>query len=251
MKSYFIENKIRFDTSENKLVSLISGDELELSLVTSKLFELLLEYHGEVATREKIFTDIFNKFGANSTNNNLNQYILNIRKCLLSLGVDKEIVKTVPKIGFIIPAQVDIVVNKEQDEGVRDGKGIKNVYFFIFIITLTTLLLGIFWYEKNKLNALEWDRIRMMQSALKKETGPCQFRTIAVDNRPHEAFLNDVIKYTESNPILKCTDTLSVYYVFINHTDRSSYSYFILKCHPDLSGPANCISQYTSMGDGN
>lgn len=253
MKRYYIESKIRFDTSENKMLSLVNDDELELSLVASKLFELLLEHQGNVVTREKIFTGIFNRFGANSTDNNLNQYILNIRKCLQSLGGSKGIIKTVPKIGFIIPDQVSIKYDQEinnEAEECQDINRRRGLYFVIFLLIamLTIFLLGVFLYKHNRLNSLEWERIRFIQSTHQKEIGPCQFKTITVDNKPNESYLDDVIEYIENTPFLKCNNIPSVYNIFINHIDESSYSYFILKCHQTSFGQDNCINQYINMG---
>lgn len=250
MKSYFIDSKIRFDVSENKLFSLTNQDEIEISLVTSKLFELLLEHKGEVASREKIFMDVFEKFGANCTDNNLNQYILNIRKSLQFLGGDKDIIKTVPKIGFTIPITTDIDVREERHEPMEEEANNKwngNIFLFVLFTALLSILFVYFLHEYNKQNEIKWDHVKTIQVAFEKEIGSCKFRATSVDDRPYEEYIDGAIDYIESNLQLKCNNTNSIYHIFTNFLNKGSYSYYIIKCHSVQSSPLNCISQYSSI----
>ncbi len=78
---------------------------------------LLLSRKGEVVTRETLFSNIVDPRGGTSTSNNLNQYILNLRKQLVYLGLETNVIVTIPRVGFRIPAEIQVVTTLSPQNG--------------------------------------------------------------------------------------------------------------------------------------
>jgi DNA-binding winged helix-turn-helix (wHTH) protein len=99
-----IDEFITFDTEQASLVNLLTGDCIELSATSTRLFSTLLQYRGDIS-RVDIFQSVFETYGARPSNSNLNQYISTLRRSLADLGIEKEVIITVPRIGFKISAK--------------------------------------------------------------------------------------------------------------------------------------------------
>lgn len=108
-----IEGFITFDTEDASLVNLLTGDCIELSQTSTRLLAELLNHRGDILSRNEIFQSVFDKYGARASNSNLNQYISTLRRNLSDLGVKKEIIVTVPRIGFKISE--DAIVNNDRE----------------------------------------------------------------------------------------------------------------------------------------
>ena len=108
-----IEGFITFDTEEASLVNLLTGDCIELSATSTRLLTNLLQYRGDIISRVDIFQSVFEKYGARPSNSNLNQYISTLRRSLADLGVEKNVIITVPRIGFKISEEVIITSDND------------------------------------------------------------------------------------------------------------------------------------------
>ncbi|WP_238582653.1 winged helix-turn-helix domain-containing protein [Trabulsiella odontotermitis] len=108
-----IEGFITFDTEDASLVNVLTGDCIELSQTSTRLLAELLDHHGDLLSRNEIFQSVFDKYGARASNSNLNQYISTLRRNLCDLGVEKEIIVTVPRIGFKISEEA--IINNDRE----------------------------------------------------------------------------------------------------------------------------------------
>ncbi|MFW0766371.1 winged helix-turn-helix domain-containing protein [Trabulsiella odontotermitis] len=108
-----IEGFITFDTEDTSLVNVLTGDCIELSQTSTRLLAELLNHQGDLLSRNEIFQSVFDKYGARASNSNLNQYISTLRRNLCDLGVEKEIIVTVPRIGFKISE--DAIINNDRE----------------------------------------------------------------------------------------------------------------------------------------
>ncbi len=98
---YKIENKISFNSEDKTLVNIDDDvSMLILSNVSSRLLHLFLCNPGQVLHRSTIFKAVWDDHGLVSSNNNLNHYVSQLRKDLTSLGLDKQAIITIPKVGF-------------------------------------------------------------------------------------------------------------------------------------------------------
>ena len=108
-----IEGFITFDTEEASLVNLLTGDCIELSATSTRLLTSLLQYRGDIISLVDIFQTVFEKYGARPSNSNLNQYISTLRRSLADLGIEKNVIITVPRIGFKISE--DVIITTDND----------------------------------------------------------------------------------------------------------------------------------------
>jgi DNA-binding winged helix-turn-helix (wHTH) protein len=69
---------------------------------------LLIAHQGEAIKREVIFKKVWDDYGMVSSNNNLNQCVSKLRKIMKMLGMEDEVIVTVPKIGFMLHQHVDV-----------------------------------------------------------------------------------------------------------------------------------------------
>lgn len=108
-----IEGFVTFDTEDASLVNLLTGDSIELSQTSNRLLTELLYHRGDILSRGEIFQSVFDKYGARASNSNLNQYISTLRKGLSELGIEKDVIITVPRVGFRISDTV--IINSDSE----------------------------------------------------------------------------------------------------------------------------------------
>ena len=104
---YKINNRVIFAPEEN-LLSTINGDfkPITLHTPTSHCLRLLVQHNNEVLSQKFFFEEVWEKNGILVTANTLYQNIALIRKALKALGMDEEIIKTIPKQGIKISAEI-------------------------------------------------------------------------------------------------------------------------------------------------
>lgn len=145
-----IEGFITFDTEDASLVNLLTGDNVELSQTSSRLLTALLNHRGDVLSRSEIFQAVFDKYGARASNSNLNQYISTLRRNMSDLGIEKEIIVTVPRIGFKIADDAIIHNDREyqmpcleekRPERATKQPGPQRYYLFIKVVLLAIAFL--------------------------------------------------------------------------------------------------------------
>ncbi|MGL4757385.1 MAG: winged helix-turn-helix domain-containing protein [Aeromonadaceae bacterium] len=105
---YKIADAVAFDEREGALENLASGEKLMLPLTACMTLAFLIEHQGQAISRDEIFRNVWDKYGYKASNNTLNQYISLIRRHLTDLGAGRDIIVTLPKVGFIIPSEVKI-----------------------------------------------------------------------------------------------------------------------------------------------
>ncbi|MUM52690.1 hypothetical protein GJ686_24730 [Klebsiella variicola] len=98
----------------------------DLTATTSRLLSFLLQNQGEILTRDKILIQVWDKYGLTSSNNSLNKYISDLRQIIKSLGLDEEIIITLPRIGFKIPEHISIEIIKSSQKYELNMIDIKN-----------------------------------------------------------------------------------------------------------------------------
>lgn len=101
--TFIIFNSIAF-RSEDGTAWNLAQPQLKMSLTTipARLFTYLLENADKIIVREELLNNIWDKYGLEPSNNSVNQYISLIRKVLVELGCEEEIIQTLPRVGFFI-----------------------------------------------------------------------------------------------------------------------------------------------------
>lgn len=108
---YIIDNTIKYSPLTESL-SHISNPEISVSLTPAcnRLLIYMISNRGVVLTREAIFSTLWSQYGGTPSNSSLNTYISLIRKAFVNVGVEFEVIKTIPKTGFLFNPDSDIVV---------------------------------------------------------------------------------------------------------------------------------------------
>lgn len=105
---YCINNNVIFDPLKHTLTSskFYPEKDTKLNQPTSRCLLLLIERRGCVITQEDFMNEVWRKHGMEVTVNTLYQNISILRKTLKRVGIDENIIITVPKKGITLSAQV-------------------------------------------------------------------------------------------------------------------------------------------------
>jgi DNA-binding winged helix-turn-helix (wHTH) protein len=114
---YKFNGRVLFDADAGTLgPSDLSDDSIPISNPTKRLLLLLIAHHGEPVNREVIFKKVWDDYGMISSNNNLNQCVSKLRRVIKVMGIDDEVIATVPKLGFMLRQEILIESNEGDDE---------------------------------------------------------------------------------------------------------------------------------------
>jgi DNA-binding winged helix-turn-helix (wHTH) protein len=137
---YILEDEYFYDETTDFIWSrLTEAEKIQLPFTASRLLQLLLVNKGKVMSRENIFDEIWKDYGLNLSNNTLNQYISLLRKRAEQLGLTKELIKTIPKAGFLVPddIKINLIINDRIQIVQRTTKPkMKFIYLGVFILFL-------------------------------------------------------------------------------------------------------------------
>lgn len=156
---YIINGVIKFRSEDG--VVLLEGNEepvVILSATMSRLLVFFLDSQGEVCSRTDILQKIWDAHGLRSSNNSLNKYVTDLRKLFSKLGINENVITTVPRIGFVFSTDIDIEREGVADDVVnRSGENVKKTECkkynaFIYSIGLVILLLTPVLFSNHLLN---------------------------------------------------------------------------------------------------
>jgi DNA-binding winged helix-turn-helix (wHTH) protein len=115
---FTIFNTIAFRSEDGAMWNITQPDRrLSFTTIPTRLFTYLLENADRMVGREELLNNIWDKYGLEPSNNSVNQYLSLIRKSLLELGCDEEIIKTIPRVGFYIAGEM-VSSSVETQQGV-------------------------------------------------------------------------------------------------------------------------------------
>lgn len=123
-KVFIINNRVRFDPHSRTLTSIETPDNtLQLHTPACECLLLLLTHNGKTLSHTFLSEEVWIKKGSYVTTNSLYQNIAAIRRGLKAVGLEEDILKTVPKLGFQIYASIEeeplTLVNGRQVEVVE------------------------------------------------------------------------------------------------------------------------------------
>lgn len=108
---YLINKNIVFNTEDRTLA--MQQDDLSVVTLSNSsnrlLYELLYSY-GQTVSRDTLFQNVWDNHGLVSSNSNLNHYISQLRKSLVSFGLSEKVIITVPKTGFKFSDEVQVML---------------------------------------------------------------------------------------------------------------------------------------------
>lgn len=113
---YRFNDRVLFDDDSGTLgPSDFSDEPTSISNPAKRLLQLLLANYGKPVEREVIFKKVWDDYGMISSNNNLNQCVSKLRRVLKVMGIDDEVIVTVPKIGFMLRREIQVEISQEDD----------------------------------------------------------------------------------------------------------------------------------------
>jgi DNA-binding winged helix-turn-helix (wHTH) protein len=118
---YRFNDRIIFDADSGALsLCDFSEEPLPISNPSKRLLQLLIAHHGDAVSREVIFKKVWDDYGMVSSNNNLNQCVSKLRRVIKALGIDDEVIVTVPKVGFMLRHEIQVEACEMEDEAFID-----------------------------------------------------------------------------------------------------------------------------------
>ena len=104
---YIINNVIIF-TLAIRTLSLLNDDRksIVISKPASRLLMELIKNNTTVIARQDLLKHVWEDYGFKGSNHNLNGAVSELRKCLEALSLDPGIIKTIPKVGFVMTAEI-------------------------------------------------------------------------------------------------------------------------------------------------
>ncbi|MBC3218446.1 winged helix-turn-helix domain-containing protein [Serratia fonticola] len=179
---YVINEHLKYDPLSATLYSPEHHpDALTLSRVNNSIFLIFVNKNNELISRSYLLKEIWENQGIDSSNNNLNNHISILRKSLAQCGCD-EIIKTIPKKGLMFSANTVRILNRKGEKktvqdnvrhigqepltpALRQNKFLRSPFakLTLFTVTVLTILLTPFFYEKIKLFYLRKEILRIEQ----------------------------------------------------------------------------------------
>ncbi|CAI0925322.1 DNA-binding transcriptional activator CadC [Serratia entomophila] len=114
---YVINNNIIFNTAGGVL-SLLGHERkmVKLSKPASRLMLILIKNNNQPVSRDELLHNVWINDNSTASNAGLNNYISEIRKSLISIDADSNIVVTIPKVGFKLESEIknDVIANSHE-----------------------------------------------------------------------------------------------------------------------------------------
>ncbi|ELM3737709.1 winged helix-turn-helix domain-containing protein [Edwardsiella piscicida] len=110
---YRLNENVLYNEQEAELKATVDGDAILLAPSANRLLHLLILNQGIPVTRDTLFKLVWDDHGLRSSNANLNQYISLLRRQLFDVGLPKDTIVTIPKIGFMIDKTIAITLIQE------------------------------------------------------------------------------------------------------------------------------------------
>lgn len=161
---YKISDTVRFKPADGAIWSIDSPEQvINLTITNCNLLCMLLNNKGVILSRENILEDIWDKQGLRSSNNTLNQYISILRRTFSLLGIDEEVIKTIPKVGFCFNEAISVAKEYSpvpSEIATRESAPKERTQYYFYrvmmsILTLCILALIAYVLSQNKKFSLE------------------------------------------------------------------------------------------------
>ena len=115
-KIYTINGRIAFFPQRSALILIADETKtVSLNMPASRCLLLLIQHDGNTVARETFFEEVWIKHGAQVTSNGFYQNISLLRRAFKELGVDEDIIITVPRVGVRLDATLTVTEFQPRD----------------------------------------------------------------------------------------------------------------------------------------
>ncbi|UNC51746.1 winged helix-turn-helix domain-containing protein [Enterobacter huaxiensis] len=146
---------------EDGSLSVVGAPDVEPQVLTTTangILKMLVKQHGNVVERDSFLREVWDERGLQGSNNSLNQYISILRKMLASLVPDASFIVTVPKMGFMLNADITVQPlsdRPEHEESIKTPRRSPSALLFCsgFTIVVVALCVWMFVIKQNQQHA--------------------------------------------------------------------------------------------------
>jgi DNA-binding winged helix-turn-helix (wHTH) protein len=148
---YIIDGVIFYDESKNTIWHRDKESEsIDLHITASRILLLFIQNKGKVLSREQLLDDIWDKYGITPSSNTLNQYISLLRKSFEKFNFNGELIRTIPKTGFIMPEDISIECVSFFSVDKKRHRGNKRELWFLTTLLFITPFFCLYYYVNDK-----------------------------------------------------------------------------------------------------
>ncbi len=157
---FLLGDCVTFNSDDGSLYHIEQQDNIiVLPHLASRVLTCLVVNAGQVVSRETIFDYVWANNELIPSNNSLTQYVSLIRKTLLELKCQNELIETIPKRGFYFPAQYVNPITEAGSVAVRKYP-VKDAYLLVCLAILIIISLCIFFFRATAVeNDLEYTEL--------------------------------------------------------------------------------------------
>lgn len=222
---YIIEDRIIFRPDDGAFwMTERECEKIILPPIVARLMALLLEEQGKVLTRDEIMDRIWTVHGLEPSGNSLNQYISNIRRNFQNVGLGDEVIKTIPRIGFVLSNEIkikkDIQIELLPDpateiphlEKVHTNSSSSATYKFLYFILFSLVLIVIVstpFIIQSGVNLVNNNKITTVPMSI-GTINQCNVKTIKMDNANHHPELRLLAQRILDNNNIHCANDETV-----------------------------------------
>jgi len=114
---YLIDDRIIYRVDDDALMPVANIEQrVDLTITASRLLQLLITHQGNVLPRETLYRQIWEDHGLVASNSSLTQYISVLRRIFRNLEINGDVIVTVPRIGFMLSAELRITCLNNQTQ---------------------------------------------------------------------------------------------------------------------------------------
>ena len=113
MAIYIINTHFYFDSELCSLYNQSNGKSVKLFTTSANCLALLLENKGILVEKKHIFENVWYRYNLMVTDNAYYQCILNLRRQIAKVGLDAELIKTIPRKGLLLSSSVTVYMQDE------------------------------------------------------------------------------------------------------------------------------------------
>jgi DNA-binding winged helix-turn-helix (wHTH) protein len=127
----------------------LQDEPISIPSPAARLLSFLIKNKGEIVEREVLLQKVWDDYGMQASNNNLNQCLSTLRRIIKGMGVEKSIIETIPKVGLRIAEDITIEEINHIEQTVeaaekpiqKNTKCSRKINLFNILVTLVIILI--------------------------------------------------------------------------------------------------------------
>lgn len=148
----------------------LQKEPISIPSPAARLLSFLIKNKGKVVEREVLLQKVWDDYGMQASNNNLNQCLSTLRRIIKGMGVEKSIIETIPKVGLRIAEDIIIEEINHIEQTVEAAEkpiqkktqcsrkvNLFNILVTLVIILIVTTVVHIFhlrsYFSQNQFNS--------------------------------------------------------------------------------------------------